>query len=167
MSHHDTHGNRGLSRSAKRVEDALLQAGLSPDVQELPASTRTAVEAADAVGCDVGQIAKSLIFRGRTSGRPYLVITSGANRVDLAMVGDLVGEPLEMADPDYVREHTGFSIGGVPPLGHKQPLEILIDADLLEHDAIWAAAGTPHAVFRLTPNDLLRIAGNRVTRVTG
>ena len=165
MSEHKMGGKQSLSRSAKRVQEALLREGLTLEIQELPASTRTAGEAAQAVGCDVGQIAKSLIFKGRISERPYLVITSGANRVDLSLIGDLVGEPLELADPDFVRQHTGFGIGGVPPLGHREALEILIDADLLEHEAIWAAAGTPHAVFRLTPAELLHIAGNRVTRV--
>jgi prolyl-tRNA editing enzyme YbaK/EbsC (Cys-tRNA(Pro) deacylase) len=120
-------------------------------VVELPASTRTALEAASAVGCQVGQIVKSLVFRRQDSEAPLLILASGANRVNEAGVQALLGEAVGKADADFVRLHTGFAIGGVPPLGHPQALVTLIDADLLQYAEIWAAAGTPNAVFRLTP----------------
>jgi len=134
-------------------------------VVELPASTRTALEAASAVGCQVGQIVKSLVFRRQDSEAPLLILASGANRVNEAGVQALLGEAVGKADADFVRLHTGFAIGGVPPLGHPQALETLIDADLLQYAEIWAAAGTPNAVFRLTPDDLVRITGGRVIQV--
>ena len=134
-------------------------------VVELPASTRTALEAASSVGCQVGQIVKSLVFRRQDSEAPLLILASGANRVNEAGVQALLGEAVGKADADFVRLHTGFAIGGVPPLGHPQALETLIDADLLQYAEIWAAAGTPNAVFRLTPDDLVRITGGRVIQV--
>ena len=134
-------------------------------VVELPASTRTALEAASAVGCQVGQIVKSLVFRRQDSEAPLLILASGANRVNEAGVQALLGEAVGKADADFVRLHTGFAIGGVPPLGHPQALVTLIDADLLQYAEIWAAAGTPNAVFRLTPDDLVRITGGRVIQV--
>ncbi len=146
-----------LGGSAARLLAVLDEFDLEYVVREFPASARTAAEAAAAIGCGVGQIAKSLIFRGAVSGRPVLVIASGANRVDLEKAGALVGERLAKADADFVRAATGFAIGGVPPVGHVTPPATLIDADLAGHDTIWAAAGTPHAVFRLTPDDLRRI----------
>lgn len=154
-----------LSASAQRVQDALSACGLSLQVLELPASTRTSLEAAEAVGCQVGQIAKSLVFKSRRTHRPILVIASGANRVDERKVEALISEPLGKADAEFVRENTGFVIGGVPPLGHSQPLETFVDADLLDYDEIWAAAGTPRSIFRLTPTDLLQISQGRVEDV--
>lgn len=153
-----------LSASAQRVQAALEQSGLTLEVVELPASTRTAVDAARAIGCQVGQIAKSLVFRTR-SARPILVIASGSNRVDVEAVGALIGESIGMADADFVRQHTGFAIGGVPPLGHDKPLKTYVDQDLLGYEVIWAAAGTPHAVFRLTPSDLVKMTGGQVAAV--
>jgi len=153
-----------LSASAQRVQAALEQLGLTQEVVELPASTRTAVDAARAIGCQVGQIAKSLVFRTR-SARPILVIASGSNRVDVEAVGVLIGESIGMADADFVRQHTGFAIGGVPPLGHDKPLKTYVDQDLLGYEVIWAAAGTPHAVFRLTPSDLVKMTGGQVAAV--
>ncbi len=155
-----------LSPSAQRVQDALAARGLSCQVIELPASTRTAQEAANAVGCAVGQIVKSLVFRGTQTGRPILALVSGANRVNEARLGDLAGEPVAKADAAFVRAHTGFAIGGVAPLGHPAPLETYIDADLLQYDEIWAAAGTPNAVFALTPTDLQAITGGTVATLT-
>jgi prolyl-tRNA editing enzyme YbaK/EbsC (Cys-tRNA(Pro) deacylase) len=155
-----------LSLSAQKVQDALAELGLSLQVVELPGSTRTAVEAAQAVGCQVGQIVKSLVFRGTQSDKPVLVVASGANRVDEARLGEILGEPTGKADADYVRLRTGFAIGGVPPVGHTEPLAIFIDQDLLQYGEIWAAAGTPHAVFCLTPADLVRITGGRVVQIT-
>jgi len=154
-----------LSKSAKRVQDALIQLGLSLHVVELPDSTRTAKDAAQAIGCTVGQIAKSLVFKTSESGKPVLVITSGANQVNVSMIADLLGEDITKADANFVRERTGFSIGGVPPVGHLEMVKTFIDRDLLEYDEIWAAAGTPHAVFRLTGEDLVRAANGRVISV--
>jgi prolyl-tRNA editing enzyme YbaK/EbsC (Cys-tRNA(Pro) deacylase) len=152
-----------LSSSARKVQDTLTSLGFAADVIELPASTRTSVEAAQAVGCQVGQIAKSLVFKTQRTQRPILVIASGANRVDESKLARLVGEPLVKADADFIREHTGFAIGGVPPVGHLETLETYIDQDLFNYEAIWAAAGTPHAVFRLTPADLVRMTGGSIT----
>jgi prolyl-tRNA editing enzyme YbaK/EbsC (Cys-tRNA(Pro) deacylase) len=154
-----------LSPSAQKVQDALAAAGFPYPVQELEQTTRSAAEAARAVGCAVAQIAKSLVFRGAESGRPVLVIASGPNRVNEARIAAELGEPVERADPDFVREHTGFVIGGVPPLGHPEPLPTFIDADLLKHADIWAAAGTPNAVFRLDPTDLPAMTGGHVVEV--
>lgn len=154
-----------LSASAQRVQAALEQLGLTLEVVELPASTRTAVDAAQALGCQVGQIAKSLVFRTHSSARPILVIASGSNRVDVEAIGALIGEPIGKADADFVRLHTGFAIGGVPPVGHDEPLVTYVDQDLLGYEIIWAAAGTPHAVFRLTPSDLVKMTGGQVAAV--
>jgi len=155
-----------LSPSAQKVQDALNQFGVALHVVELPASTRTAAEAAAAVGCTVGQIAKSLIFKTKQTQKPVLVIASGSNRVDEKRIGELLGEPIGKADADFVRAQTGFVIGGVPPVGHTTPLETFVDSDLLQYDVIWAAAGTPNAVFELTPADLLvKIAGGRTVSV--
>jgi prolyl-tRNA editing enzyme YbaK/EbsC (Cys-tRNA(Pro) deacylase) len=154
-----------LSPSARKVQEALIELGLSLEVVELPDSTRTAVEAAQAIGCEVGQIVKSLVFKSKRSQRPILVIASGANRVDEKKIEALIGEPLGKADADFVRQHTGFVIGGVPPVGHTAPLEPFIDEDLFQYEQVWAAAGTPHAVFRLKPEDLPRMSGGRVVAV--
>ena len=154
-----------LSSSAKKVQDALEALGMSLQVVELPASTRSAAEAAQAVGCTLGQIVKSLVFHGLDSNRPILVETSGANRVDEALISALAGERIGKADADFVRQRTGFVIGGVPPVGHNEKLLTFIDQDLLQYEEIWAAAGTPNAVFRLTPNDLVGMTGGQVVRV--
>ena len=156
----------GLSGSARRVQDVLRAKGFGFEVVELPQSTRSAAEAAQAVGCRVEQIAKSLVFRAIESGRPVLVIASGANRVNERRLGELIGERVGKADADFVREATGFAIGGVPPVGHAQPVETLIDEDLLRHDEIWAAAGTPNAIFRLAPGDLVKMTGGRLVAIT-
>lgn len=156
-----------LSRAAARVQGALDEHGLQGRVVELSESTRSAAEAAEAVGCGVGQIAKSLVFRGESSGRAVLVIAGGANRVDPATITARVGEPVSLADPDTVRAVTGYAIGGVPPVGHRERLPAYLDEDLMDHDEIWAAAGTPRAVFRLTPAELERITGGDVVRVAG
>ena len=154
-----------LSSSAQKVQDALTALGMSCRVVELPASTRTSQEAAQAVGCAVGQIAKSLVFRGAHTSKPVLVMASGANRVNEARLAELIGEPTAKADADFVRTHTGFAIGGVAPVGHPAPLEIYIDADLLQYAEIWAAAGTPNAVFALTPADLQAMTGGKVVSI--
>ncbi len=154
-----------LSESAQKVQAALHQLGLPCEVLELPASTRTAPEAAQAVGCQVGQIVKSLIFRTQISRRPVLVLVSGSNRVNEAKLADIIGEPILKAEADYVREQTGFAIGGVPPVGHFHWLPAYIDEDLLQYEEVWAAAGTPHAVFKLDPRELPRITGGTIIQV--
>ena len=154
-----------LSASARRVQDFLDTRGVTLTVMEMPASTRTAKDAADAVGCEVAQIVKSLVFRGLDTGRPVLVLASGANRVDTSRIEPLAGEPIGKADADYVREHTGFAIGGIPPVGHVTPLTTIMDADLEGLDVVWAAAGTPNAVFRLTPGELKALAEPVVARI--
>ncbi len=154
-----------LSLSAQKVQAALAEMGVSCRVVELPDSTRTAKEAAQAIGCGVEQIVKSVVFRGAESGKPLLVVASGINRVDEQRIAGLVGEPVEKAGADFVRRHTGFVIGGVPPAGHVEPIRTLIDEDLLQYAQIWAAAGTPRAVFALTPNDLQRITAGQVTGI--
>ena len=150
------------SRSARRVQEALAARGFDFEVREFPESTRTSAEAAAAIGCAVGEIAKSLVFRGAESGEAVLIIASGANRVDPAKAEALLGEAIGRADADFVRAATGFAIGGVPPLGHDRPLVTLIDEDLLAFEDVWAAAGTPNAVFRLSPKDLSELTGGRV-----
>ena len=154
-----------LSLPAQRVEAALRAMGFSGAVRELKVSTRSAAEAAQAVGCDVARIVKSLVF-GTPSGVPVLVLTSGANRVNESALADRIGEQLGRADADFVREHTGFAIGGVPPLGHPMPLRTLIDQDLMIHATVWAAAGTPNALFEISPKDLARLCAAEVVQVT-
>lgn len=155
-----------LSNSAQKVQDALARCGLTNQVVEHEQTTRTAKEAAEAIGCTVGQIAKSLVFRGRESGAPILVIASGPNRVNEAGLARLAGEPVEKPDAAFVLAETGFVIGGVPPVGHAKPIRTYIDQDLLAYPQIWAAAGTPNAVFPLTPEELLRLTGAAVIQVT-
>ena len=151
-----------LPDSARRVQQALMVAGISARVLQLPQSARTASDAAGAIGCRVEQIAKSLVFRRVDSKRPVLIIASGANRVDERLASSYLNAVIAKADADFVRSTTGFAIGGVPPLGHDLPLETLIDQDLLQFDTIWAAAGTPYAVFSIDPHQLVRATGGRV-----
>jgi prolyl-tRNA editing enzyme YbaK/EbsC (Cys-tRNA(Pro) deacylase) len=148
--------------SALKVQ-AVLGDGF--EVLEFDTSTRTAAEAAAAIGCTVGQIAKSLIFRATETGRPVLAIASGSVRVDEARLSKLLGEPIGRADATFVREQTGFAIGGVPPVGHRNAQVIFIDDTLLGFETIWAAGGTPNAVFRLSPSDLLRLTGGTVAAI--
>ncbi len=155
-----------LSPSAQKVQDALRALGLANEVQESEHPTRTAAEAAKLVGCQVGQIAKSLVFRGARTGQPVLVITSGANTVNEFRVGMYLKEALAKAPAAFVREVTGFAIGGVPPLAHARPLTTFIDEDLMRYPEIWAAGGTPNALFRLTPAELVQVSGGRVVKVT-
>ncbi len=150
------------SPSALKVQAVL---GDRFQVMEFDASTRTAADAAAAIGCDVAQIAKSLIFGGGTSGRAVLIIASGVDRVDEKKAAAAIGEPIARADADFVRETTGFAIGGVPPVGHKNPPIVLIEESLLRFNEIWAAGGTPNAVFRLTPSDLIELTGGRTVAV--
>lgn len=154
-----------LPPSAQRVQAVLTAHGLDLTVVEFPASTRTAQQAAETIGCTVGQIAKSLIFKGARSARPILVIASGTNRVNEQKIQEYIGEALEKADATFVREQTGFAIGGVPPVGHTQQIVPLIDEDLMKYDEIWAAAGTPFASFGLSPADLVKITGGKIVSV--
>lgn len=154
-----------LSSSARKVQEALNARGFSSQVVELPDSTRTAKEAAQAIGCGVEQIVKSLIFKGKQSNKPILVVASGPNRVNEKRLGQFAGEPITKADADFVRQHTGFAVGGVPPLGHAEPIQTFIDEDLLLYDEIWAAAGTPFAVFKLTPADLQAMTGGETVSI--
>jgi prolyl-tRNA editing enzyme YbaK/EbsC (Cys-tRNA(Pro) deacylase) len=133
----------------------------------MAASTRTAEDAAAACGCAVAQIVKSLVFRGQESGRPYLMLVSGSNRLNEKSVGALLGEKLTRPDADYVREVTGFAIGGVPPLGHSAPMQVFMDEDLLRFETVWAAAGTPRAVFAVAPGALADAVGATIMKVTG
>jgi len=154
-----------LTKSAERFQNVLNELGLNLDVVELSDSTRTAHEAASAIGCAIGQIAKSLIFRGKTSKKPILIIASGTNRVNEKAVKEHVGEKLEKANADFVLEHTGFAIGGIPPIGHKNPIETFIDEDLMQFEEIWAAAGNPNAVFKLTPKILVDITKGKIISI--
>lgn len=146
-----------LKQSAQRVQDFLREHGFANVVVELPDSTRTAAEAAAAIGCSVGQIAKSILFRRADTDTPVLVIASGTNRVSEERIAEWLGAKLLKADADFVRAHVGYVIGGVPPIAHMSSMAIAIDQDLLQYDAIWAAAGHPKAVFRLTPDELLEM----------
>ncbi len=154
-----------LSLSPQKVQEALKALGFTNQVLELQSSTRTSAEAAQAVGCTVEQIAKSIVFQGRQTHKPILVIASGPNRVNEKRIEEFISEPLGKADANYVRNHTGFVIGGVPPLGHLEKLEIFIDEDLLKYEEIWAAAGSPNAVFKLTPSDLIKMTSGRVVSI--
>ncbi len=157
--------NGPSSRSAKRIQEALSAHGGGFEVVELPASTRTAADAAKAIGCSVAQIAKSIVFRTVAGKEPVMVVASGANRIDEARVAELLGEPIEKADAGFVREKTGFAIGGVPPLGHAQPLRVIIDEDLLALGEVWAAAGTPNSVFKLDATRLPGMTSGTVERI--
>ncbi len=154
-----------LSPTAQKVQDLLTGRGFDARVIEYAESTRTSQEAADRAGCLLGQIVKSLIFRGKSSHKPILVLTSGANRVDEARLAEYAGEPIGRADADFVRTVTGFAIGGVPPLGHAQAMETYVDEDLLQYETVWAAAGTPNAIFELTPADLQKMTAAKAVRV--
>ena len=149
--------------NAQRIQSILTSLGSASQVQELAASTRTAVEAASALGTTVAQIAKSLVFW--SGADPVLVIASGTNRVSQEKLAALLGHPVRRADADAVKRSTGFPIGGVAPVGHTAPLRVVIDRDLLQYPEVWAAAGTPHAVFRTTPEELVRITAGEVADI--
>ena len=151
--------------SVQKVQQTLQALGFSGEVVVFPDSTRTAGEAAQAVGCQLGQIVKSLVFKGGQTHKPILVVASGANRVNERRLAELTGERIEKADADFVRQHTGFAVGGVPPVAHPERIETYIDEDLLQYEAIWAAAGNPHAVFQLTPTDLQSMTGGKVVSI--
>lgn len=154
--------NENLSKSAQSVQGALTKKGLSLNVVEFPASTRTAQDAANAIGCQVAQIVKSLIFRTQQTQRPILVLASGINRVNEKMIEKHVGEKIEKADADFARQTTGFAIGGIPPVGHTQIIETFIDEDLLSLNVLWAAAGTPNAVFNIKATDIQSLTNGKI-----
>jgi prolyl-tRNA editing enzyme YbaK/EbsC (Cys-tRNA(Pro) deacylase) len=151
--------------SAQKIQNILRDLGSNYRVIEFTESTRTAQEAADRVGCQLGQIVKSLIFKGLVSSKGILVLTSGSNRVDENKISQYLGESIGRADPEFVRSITGFAIGGVPPVGHSQPMETFIDEDLLLYAEVWAAAGTPNAVFKLPSSELVKITSGKIVRV--
>ena len=145
------------SPGVTRVRRALADAGLAAEIVELPGAARTAKDAARFLGCEVAQIANSLVFRGEASGAPLLVMSSGARRVDLDRLARIAGEAVAKADAQFVREATGFAIGGVPPVGHATPLRTFVDDSLAAYAVLWAAAGHPHTVFRLSYAQLLAV----------
>ncbi len=157
--------NDALPASCRRVADALSQAGLARQIVMLPDAARTAQDAAEAVKVDVGQIVKSLVFRGKQSGRGVFVAVSGRNRADMHKLAALAEEPIDKADADFVRATTGFAIGGVSPVAHLQPMFTLIDRSLLDWPELWAAGGHPHAVFPLSPQELVTLTGGTVADV--
>ncbi|MCB1076042.1 MAG: YbaK/EbsC family protein [Simkania sp.] len=158
--------SEALSKSAASVQAVLEKKGIKSKVIEMPASTRTAQEAADAIGCEVAQIVKSLVFRVEGTEEPLLILASGVNRVNEKQIKRYLGEKIEKADADFTRRVTGFAIGGIPPIGHLQAIRTLIDQDLLQHEVCWAAAGTPHAVFSLTSSDLVVLTDGEVIEVS-
>jgi prolyl-tRNA editing enzyme YbaK/EbsC (Cys-tRNA(Pro) deacylase) len=154
-----------ISPTAQKFQEALNSLGYEFTVIEFTESTRTAQEAADRVGCTLGQIVKSLIFKGQSTGKPILVLTSGSNRVNEKQVSVYVGESIGRADAEFVRAATGYAIGGVAPIGYLQPMDTYLDEDLLQYATLWAAAGTPKAVFELTPDALQKMTGGKAVRV--
>ena len=158
-----TPANSALPASAQRVQTALSLLGIDSRVIALAAAARTSQQAADALGVEVGRIAKSLVFRASRSSRAVLVIAAGDRRVDETRVAAALGEPIERATPEFVRQHTGFAIGGVAPVGHPAPLSTFVDASLRRFDTVWAAGGTPHCVFPIAPAELVRVSGGTET----
>ena len=154
-----------LHASPRRVSEAAQALGLEIAVHVMAHSTRTAEEAAAACACKVGQIVKSLVFKGRGSGKALLFLVAGDNRLDEKVAAELAGEALEKPDARFVREETGFAIGGVPPFGHKNPLATFMDEDLCIHETVWAAAGAPNAVFPIAPNLLCEATSARLARL--
>ncbi|SIN96384.1 YbaK/EbsC family protein [Vannielia litorea] len=155
-----------MSKSLARVRSALQTAGLPAEIREMPESTRTAAEAAAAAGCEIDQIAKSIIFAGKASGALYLFLTAGGNQVDPAKASAAAGEPLARADGKVVRDLTGFAIGGVAPIGHLAAPRAFLDPRLLDFAQVWAAAGTPRHIFSIAPHDMARLADATTTGFT-
>lgn len=159
--------NQQLAKSAQSIQEALNKVGLICKVLELPGSTRTASDAALSIGCDIAQIVKSLIFKTQNTGKPVLVLASGSNKVNERKIESYVGETIVKADADFARTVTGFAIGGIPPFGHKSEIDLIyIDQDLMAFDEVWAAAGTPNAVFCIKSKDLLNLTRGQVTSIS-
>lgn len=154
-----------MKNSASKVQETLHKFNLDMKVVEFKELTRTSQEAANTIGCEVGQIAKTLIFKGKSSSKPICVIASGKNRVDEKKIASLIGEGIEKPDAEFVLKHTGFAIGGIPPVGFQLEIHPFIDEDLMGYSEIWAAAGTPNAVFQLHPNHLLQITQGQVVNI--
>lgn len=154
-----------MNKNVQKVQTALRAYGIDAKIVEFPQSTRTAQEAADAIGCTVAQIVKSLIFCTANTVQPILVLTSGVNRVNEKIIETLVGEKIKKADAEFTKNTTGFVIGGVAPIGHLQKIRTFIDEDLLQYAQVWAAAGTPHTVFCLNSSDLQRITDGVVVKI--
>ena len=155
-----------LSKSAQSIQDVLSAKGMTAEVIELPSSTRTANDAAATIGCEVAQIIKSLLFRSAETSQPVLILASGVNRVNEKTIEKWLGEKIVKADADFTREATGFAIGGVPPVGHKKEIKnIFIDEDLLQFEILWAAAGTPNAVFSLQSKDIENLTGGKIISI--
>lgn len=154
-----------MNERVQSVQQILHDNGHIHEIVMLPDDAHTAQAAADAIGCNVAQIAKSIIFRLEPSAEALLVVASGINRIDETKVEIVVGEKLAKANADFVRKQTGFVIGGVAPIGHSKPIQILIDEDLLLYEAIWAAAGHPKTVFQMTPGEMVKMTNGRVAAV--
>ncbi len=154
-----------LTPTAQKIQNLLNSLGYDYKVIEHAESTRTAQEAADRAGCELGQIVKSLIFKGKDSGKPILVLTSGPNRANEKRVSEYAGESITKADADFVRAVTGFAIGGVPPIGLMEKMETYIDEDFLQYPTVWAAAGTPNAIFELRTEDLQKMTGGIMANI--
>jgi len=154
-----------LSKNAQNIQDFLLEKGIDAKVIELLVSARTADDAAKAIGCEVAHIIKSLIFRTKQTNRPILILASGSNRVDEKLISQFIGEDIIKADASFTKEVTGFAIGGVPPIGYKQMIDTYIDRDLLQYKELWAAAGTPHAVFNLKSSRLENLTNGKVISI--
>lgn len=161
----DTMDNSVLAKSAQRVREALLQKGQTFKVIEVSESARTAQDAATAIGCEIAQIVKSLIFCTKDTHQPILVLTSGVNRVNEKIISKHLGEKIIKADADFTREVTGYAIGGIPPVGHKVEIKTFIDEDLLQFEELWAAAGTPYAVFNLKSSELQGLTNGTIVNV--
>lgn len=155
-----------LGPEAKKILAILNEAGIETEIREFPQTTRTALDAARALGCELGQIAKSLVFEGQKTGNAYLVIASGANQVDERRIAQLVDESVALAKPGFVLEKTGFSVGGVPPFGHLEDPDTFLDKDLFRHAQIWAAAGTASSVFPISPDQLELLTRGKVVKIS-
>jgi prolyl-tRNA editing enzyme YbaK/EbsC (Cys-tRNA(Pro) deacylase) len=155
-----------LPRKVQRVQHELKALGIDAVIEILPTRAHTAAQAAEAVGCDVGQIVKSLVFK-TGAGSPVLILTAGNNRVDGRAIERLIGESIEKADAEFVERTTGFAIGGVPPVGHSEPMIVVFDEDLLSYEEVWAAGGIPEAVFKVNPRELAEATGAIVAKVNG
>lgn len=159
--------NQPLSKNAQTIQEILNQSNAAYQVRELPDSTRTAKDAAQTIGCDVSQIVKSLIFKTKLSEKPILILASGSNLVNEATIANIIGESICKANANFVKKITGFAIGGVPPVGHKNPIkDTIIDQDLVTYGRVWAAAGTPNAVFCISSKNLVALTGGKIAQIT-
>ena len=154
-----------MNRNSIKIQNFLKDNGLEFHIVEFPSSTKTSAEAAREIGCTISEIAKSILFKGN-SGKPVLVVASGSNRINEKKIEKELGEPIKKASADFVKETTGFSIGGVPPIGHIQKIKTFFDKDLMKYEKIWAAAGTPNSVFSANPKELVKIANGKIIDIS-